>query len=273
MRKLLVYLRALLVWGKGIISFLIVLVLSLLLLKQEPEEKQALVDYLFSSVLYPSQWIVSQVHLRNDLMVKNEALLQENARLADELNGLIQARIENKRLLEALELPQHAEYGMVMGRVVARNPGQMRLSLVIDAGRDREVERNMPVFTPQGVVGRVSKVFSRHSHVQLLEDPTSKVSVLENRTRTMGILETTDSHQMYANFPKHAPLLVGDTIVTSGFGGIFPKGMFVGLIKSIQPSEVEVLQKAVIELMQDPLYLEEVFVLKKKPEWILKEER
>lgn len=261
------------VWGKGIISFLLAISIALFLLRQERESKQDVVDYLFSSALYPTQLIVSKIHFRGDLQREKEALLQENVRLSYELDRMLQAEIENDRLREAFRLPRRADYDIVMGGVVARNPGRLKLSMVIDIGRSQGVEINMPVFTPSGVVGRISKVFPSHAHVQLLEDPSSKISVLENNTRTMGVLETTDSYHFFALLPSHAPLKIGDTLITSGFGGIYPKGMRVGYITGFAPGDLDVLQKVEVQLAQNPSYLEEVFVLLKRAEWILKEEQ
>ncbi|MBO7130523.1 MAG: rod shape-determining protein MreC, partial [Fibrobacterales bacterium] len=78
---------------------------------------------------------------------------------------------------------------------------------------------------------------------------------------------------LYALFPAFSGTRVGDTLVTSGFGGIFPKGIPVGVIENFEESDVPVLERAAVRLFQNPAYLEELFVLKRLPSWTLEERR
>ena len=102
-------------------------------------------------------------------------------------------------------------------------------------------------------------------------DPENKVSVLENRTRITGILESPDSRKLFVELPAHADLKVGDTLVTSGLGGIYPKGIRIGLVLHIFPGDIDVMKKAEVVPFQNPSEIEEVFVLKKKIDWIVRE--
>ena len=273
MRKLFAQIRTLLSWKRGILSFLLCAALSLAMLRSAPPVRARAIQLLFSTALYPAQMIVHYVRWRSNVEEENRRLLVENVRLAYEVSMLQQAKIENERLRETLNFSQRQGLDFVMGSVVARNPSNMNLTLVIDVGEEDGVERQMPVMTSLGVVGRVSNVTAGHSHVQLLQDPASRLSVLENRTRTMGILETIDSYHLYALFPAFSGTRVGDTLVTSGFGGIFPKGIPVGVIENFEESDVPVLERAAVRLFQNPAYLEELFVLKRRPSWTLEERR
>ena len=272
MRKLFALLRSAFVWRRGALSFLLALSVAFAMMRSEPELRGNVVQFAFSTVLFPAQKIVAYVRWRGDVEDENRRLLVENARLAYEVSVLQQAKIENERLRETLNFSQRRSPDFVMGSVVARDPTLANLALVIDVGEEDGVRPDMPVMTSLGVVGRISKAMKGHSHVLLLQDPASRLSVLENRTRTMGILETVDSYHLYAVFPAFSGTRVGDTLVTSGFGGIFPKGIPVGEIENFEESDVEVLERAMVRLFQNPAYLEELFVLKKEPGWKVEEQ-
>ena len=110
-----------------------------------------------------------------------------------------------------------------------------------------------------------------HSRVQLLVDPNLKLSVLERRTRVVGFLESVDGRTLSAMIPTHAGVKVGDTLITSGLGGIFPKGIPVGTVTKIRPADLEVMQLMDVVPFQEFSSLEEVFVMGKEAEWVIQE--
>jgi len=71
--------------------------------------------------------------------------------------------------------------------------------------------------------------------------------------------------------PTHAGVHAGDTLVTSGLGGIFPKGIPVGTVKEVRKSDLDVMRQMEVSPFQDFSILEEVFVMEKEPDWIIKE--
>ena len=71
--------------------------------------------------------------------------------------------------------------------------------------------------------------------------------------------------------PAHAGIREGDTLVTSGLGGIFPKGIGVGVVKEMVPHDMDVLSTMVIQPFQEVSQLEEVFIMQKEPDWIVRE--
>ncbi len=142
--------------------------------------------------------------------------------------------------------------------------------MVINRGYKHKVHKDMPVFTTEGLVGRVSKVFDGHAMVQLLSDPNLRVSVIAQRTRTVGILESKDGEHLTVMMPSHADLRAGDSLVTSGLGGVFPKGIRVGVLTGLTTSDLEVVRYAKVRQLQDPALLEEVFVINKEPDWVVR---
>ncbi|HSQ42046.1 MAG TPA: rod shape-determining protein MreC, partial [Fibrobacteraceae bacterium] len=258
-------------FGRGLFAFLLFLTLSYALLHTSLQNKAAIVQVAVSTVLYPAQLVVNKVTHWKHLEYDNKVLREINGRLRIE-NDLLRQNFLRELRLQNLQ-NRGMEFGdsLLLAEVVARNPGRLQTSLLISLGpQDEDIQRGMPVFTSRGLVGKVSKVFQGHALVQLMTDPLSKVSVLADRTRITGILESPDSRMLYVEFPAHASLQIGDTLVTSGLGGVFPKGMRVGMIRKLLPGEIDVMQKAEVLPFQNPAEVEEVFVLKKEVDWVVR---
>jgi len=254
-------------FGKGIVSLLMCVTVAQLLLNMDMDSKRTFFEISISTVLYPAQFAVSWINEIKMVRDENSRLLHENARLTLANDLKAQAVKENERLRHYLKFKKSKSYPLKLAQIIARNPGRFQTTFVINIGSRDSVKTNMPVLTPSGLVGRTSKIFHSHSHVQLLNDPMSKVSVAENFTRTVGILETIDAYHLHVVFPSHAKIHVGDSIISTGYGGIFPKGLMIGTVSGIEPGNIEVVKHAQIDLMQDPSYVEEVFVLMKDESW------
>ena len=138
--------------------------------------------------------------------------------------------------------------------------------IVIDRGTLNGIQNDMPVVTPQGLVGRVVEAGPNSSKVQLILDPRSSVGTIVQRaeSRVTGIVQgDMDNPTMpqMVNIPKNADVVEGDVIVTSGFGGIYPKGIIVGLVSSLKNDDGGLLKIGVLESAVDFQKLEDVMVI------------
>jgi rod shape-determining protein MreC len=255
----------------GIVAFAFFLLLGILM-RQAPEATQkSVISAALASVFYPAQMVISSVDEFRSVAHENEMLKEENARLRQETYYASEALQELARLHALVRFDDKWDYPIVTARVVGHNPGRFLTTLVINRGTSRGVKEDMPVFSMNGLVGKVSKATLTHSRVQLLVDPNLKLSVLERRTRVVGFLESVDGRTLSAMIPTHAGVKVGDTLITSGLGGIFPKGIPVGTVTRIRPSDLEVMQLMDVVPFQEFSSLEEVFVMGKEPEWVVQE--
>ena len=255
----------------GIVAFAFFLLLGILM-RQAPEATQkSVISAALASVFYPAQMVISSVDEFRSVAHENEMLKEENARLRQETYYASEALQELARLHALVRFDDKWDYPIVTARVVGHNPGRFLTTLVINRGTSRGVKEDMPVFSMNGLVGKVSKATLTHSRVQLLVDPNLKLSVLERRTRVVGFLESVDGRTLSAMIPTHAGVRVGDTLITSGLGGIFPKGIPVGTVTQIRPSDLEVMQLMDVMPFQEFSSLEEVFVMGKEPEWVVQE--
>ncbi|MDY6265312.1 MAG: rod shape-determining protein MreC [Fibrobacter sp.] len=243
-----------------------------LLMRQAPVPiRESIVTTAISTLYFPAQRIVSAVGHYKSIALENEQLKEENARLRQETYHAREGLQELARLHTLVRFDDKWDYPIVTSRVVGHNPGRFLTTMVINRGTEHGVHENMPVFSMNGLVGKVSKATLNHSRVQLLVDPNLKLSVMDRKTRVVGFLESMDGVRLTAMVPTHAGIRAGDTLITSGLGGIFPKGIPVGTVKDIRKSDLDVMRQMDVEPFQDFTTLEEVFVMEKEPDWIVKE--
>ena len=257
----------------GIVAFVFFLVLGLLMRQAPVPIRESIVTTAISTLYFPAQRIVSAVGHYKSIALENEQLKEENARLRQETYHAREGLQELARLHTLVRFDDKWDYPIVTSRVVGHNPGRFLTTMVINRGTEHGVHENMPVFSMNGLVGKVSKATLNHSRVQLLVDPNLKLSVMDRKTRVVGFLESMDGVRLTAMVPTHAGIRAGDTLITSGLGGIFPKGIPVGTVKDIRKSDLDVMRQMDVEPFQDFTTLEEVFVMEKEPDWIVKELR
>ena len=255
----------------GIVAFVFFLVLGLLMRQAPLPIRESIVTTAVSTLYFPAQRIVSAVGHYKSIALENEQLKEENARLRQETYHAREGLQELARLHTLVRFDDKWDYPIVTSRVVGHNPGRFLTTMVINRGTEHGVHENMPVFSMNGLVGKVSKATLNHSRVQLLVDPNLKLSVMDRKTRVVGFLESMDGVRLTAMVPTHAGIRAGDTLITSGLGGIFPKGIPVGTVKDIRKSDLDVMRQMDVEPFQDFTTLEEVFVMEKEPDWIVKE--
>ena len=255
----------------GIVAFVFFLVLGLLMRQAPVPIRESIVTTAISTLYFPTQRIVSAVGHYKSIALENEQLKEENARLRQETYHAREGLQELARLHTLVRFDDKWDYPIVTSRVVGHNPGRFLTTMVINRGTEHGVHENMPVFSMNGLVGKVSKATLNHSRVQLLVDPNLKLSVMDRKTRVVGFLESMDGVRLTAMVPTHAGIRAGDTLITSGLGGIFPKGIPVGTVKDIRKSDLDVMRQMDVEPFQDFTTLEEVFVMEKEPDWIVKE--
>lgn len=206
-----------------------------------------------------------------DISLKNriewESLEKENAELKERSVDYDEILAENKRYRELLDFKAaHRQFNVRAGSVISRDYGTWSNTMVIDIGSEDGIEENMAVVTPAGVVGFISDVYPHSSRVQLLTDPRTSIGAIVQRpeSRVSSVVRgngNVPTEPQFVNIAKDADILEGDTLVTSGFGSIYPKGLYIGTIVSIHQDDNDFVKYAVIRPGVDFSKLEEVFVI------------
>ena len=194
---------------------------------------------------------------------------EENRRLRREIqyvkgqNDQLQAlAADTRRLAALLEFKERTSVQTLAARVIGRDSTNWYRAMVLDKGELDGVRAEMGVVTPAGVVGRVVKATRSTSVVLLVSDPNNAVTGLIQRTREEGIVEGTAEGRARL---KYVPLLstvrAGDTVITSGLTGGFPKGIMIGVVNRIEKEEGALFQSAEIVPDVDLSRVEEALII------------
>jgi rod shape-determining protein MreC len=203
---------------------------------------------------------------RSELLRQNDALRRENQQCRLEALPLAESARENSRLRQLIGWQQKIPWKLKLANVVLRDPANWWRTVQIDLGSRDGMRTNLAVLTPDGLVGRISSVSLTRSQVILLGDPGCKVAALvENEARDEGVIESAsplDQSLLVLDYlSKDAEIKPGQNVLTSGLGGIFPKGIPVGKIADSHRVEYGLYTEARAKLGVNLGALEEVWVL------------
>jgi len=258
-------------------SAAIVVVLALSLMLVTSRKRMAGIEHTVSTgvsaVTVPVQSAYGAcVQVITDLVVSgkdDETVRRENAMLRRRVAKLGAVRVraleleaENERLRRLLEFRDSARFDTVPAGVI----GWDYSCLTIDRGTGAGISEQMCVLTSEGVVGRVLSVSGHTSKVLLIWDSNSRLGGVIQRSRAQGIVEGDQNGRCIVKYIEaSADVRPDDLVVTSGEGGVFPKGLAVGKVTSVARRDGELFQTAALEPLADLGRLEEVLVAVAEP--------
>jgi rod shape-determining protein MreC len=199
---------------------------------------------------------------------ENEELKKQIAALEEKVNTIKEKEMENERLRALLNYQEEtaAGYELALAKVIGRDPGNWYKTVIINKGKKQGVERNMAVVTHEGLVGVVINTTSNTAEVLLILDAESGVGarILESRV-TPGVVVGTgrSDYLQMIHLPHDIPLEKGQTVITSGLGGLYPGGIRIGSIVEVSLDPSRVVKNALVQPFVDFSRLEEVFVIMK----------
>jgi len=249
----------------------------LILIISMADRKEFTVLHKFGlEVIGPFQTAISKVsNYSGSIRQKYVDLLsvrEENEQLRQELLQYRTANIEyrealatNVRLQKLLELKESLPPPTLTAEIVGKDPSLWFRTLTINRGSSDGVQKGMPVVTVEGVVGQILTSSPNYSKVLLATDPNSAVDVITQKTRVHGIVKGLGRDAFGLNYVlKSAVVEKGDFVLTSGLGGVFPKGLMVGSVLEITNSRRGMFQKIEIEPAVDFSQLEHLIIIMKK---------
>ena len=261
------------------ITIIVVIILLVVLIITAGENNMSGTESLVGSIFSPVQRALysatdaiggffERMFAGTDLQTENLDLKAKVAELEGQLVDYDEIKAENERLSKLLNFDtstQKLDY--VTARVIGKAPGHWFNIFIIDAGLSQGIKVDMPVVNGDGLVGRVVDVGANYSRVMAIVDSSSGVSGIVERTRDNGILTGTadtdaeDAQLVMGNLPLDADLMPGDTVITSGLAGVFPKGIAVGEVTEVRPSTDGMRNEAIVTPWADFEHLEEVMVI------------
>lgn len=198
---------------------------------------------------------------------ENRKLRQRLALLAGQVNAYKEAHLEYERLKLLMGIRQRLDVPTITARVVGRERSSMFKTVLINRGSLDGVTAGAPVLTHEGIVGRVTDVAWTASTVLLLIDYNSNIDSLVQDVRAQGILQGAGSMECVLKYVQRSEKIkAGDLVISSGLAGVFPKGLPLGTIISIDREKTGLFQQIKVIPSVDVSKLEEVLVVLKKDE-------
>ena len=183
---------------------------------------------------------------KEELLAENQKLKSENDELKKKLVNYYTYQQENAQLRKFLELKsENQDFKPVSAAVVGRDPSNLFGQFTIDQGTRGGVSLNDPVVTEAGVVGWVSAVSASYSRVTTILSPDTKLSAVDKTTGETGVvgcdMKSADGNLLKLQYLSNGTkVAAGDIVVTNGVGGVYPRNLVVGTVKSVKRSETDV---------------------------------
>jgi len=193
---------------------------------------------------------------------ENDALRGMLAQANLENSEYVEAQLTCERLQRLLATKAALPHQLISAEVVGQDSSGWFKAIIINRGSDDGIGKGMPVIAPEGIVGQVVTASYDYSKVMLMVDRSSAIDALVQHNRTRGIVEgETDEACRFKYVLRKAEVHIGDTVVSSGLDGLFPKGLRIGAIKEISKDEPGIFQEVQVEPFVDFTRLEEVLVI------------
>lgn len=195
-----------------------------------------------------------------------EQLRSQNESLRTRVAQLEEARQENIRLRALLKLAKSGGVQSKAARVIGRPTNSWEGIITIDLGSKDGITVGMPVVGPRGLLGQTVEVASGSARVRLITDQRSGVAAMVQRNRAVGILKGTIEGRLDLDFiSRETTVKPGDVVITSGLGGVYPKGIVIGEVAEVDKASNTLYQSIRVEPSGDISGLEEVLVLIGEP--------
>jgi len=193
----------------------------------------------------------------------------ENRRLKEEMESFRREQSRYKELVTAherlrslLQFKEVIRRPVVAAQVIGLDPTGWFKSVIIDKGKNAGLRWDMPVVNASGVVGRIVSVSNNYAKVLLIIDQNSAVDCLTQRSRDRGMVKGTSGQVCKMDYmAKSSNAVLGDMVITSGLGGVFPKGLPVGSITGVKEGEGKLFKDIDVMPSVDFSKLEEVLVI------------
>lgn len=197
-----------------------------------------------------------------DLKRENSRMKEDIKRLNSAVLAADEAINENERLVRLLELRKGIKEPSVAASVIGEDVTPWFRTLTIDRGADSGISEGMPVVAADGVAGQTIKVAAKSSRVLLLTDNASGISAMIQRSRARGVVKGKGDNACALEFAMRGEdVQVGDQVITSGVGGLFPKGLPIGEVAMVKKGDYGIFQTVTIRPAVSTAHLEEVLVL------------
>lgn len=263
---------------KGLVVIITIILLGSISLTVKPVNNPNIFQRAIQTVFIPIQnvimWPINSVKdavtffaEMKHYKIQNEQLIEENKQLKDEIRQIENARIENDDLRKLLALSEKYDVNRcLVAEVITKDPGIWVDVLVINKGEQDGIVVDSVVLTYDGLVGKVSEVYPDSSKVITILDSTNYIGTRIAKTgeyvTASGDINLKAQGQLRLDYiTSDVPLSPGDVVETAGIGGIYPEGIFIGTVETVEKDILSTY--ATVEPGVNFGKLKEVLILKK----------
>jgi len=266
---------------RNLVVFIVLLIISFILMGISQTKITIRFKSITYGVFYPFHFAgVKTIEAAGDFFasIKNNRQLKEE--LAQARNKIEEyertqrdfeeIKKENERLRRLIGIQSEMSYETVIAEVVAKSPQNYYKTLIVNRGRESGIKKYMPVVTYQNerkcLIGKIIDVQRFSSRVQPLIEQSSYTGAMLKESRYSGILQgqsPVSGYCLLQYIDRRAQINFGEFIVTSGMGGVFPKGIDIGEVVSVSKKRYGIFQEAMVRPFVDFGRLEEVYIIVK----------
>lgn len=242
--------------------FIILLIFSITFYTVKGSQKLNIIKEVSTVILYPLQKTI--IFTRNifSLYRKNRVLEKKIATISLEIQRCKNIKRENKILRELYGFKPMTDFNLIPSEIIGKSPGLYNRSIIINRGTKDGIEKNMPVISADGLVGKIFESKRKTSELLTLYNRNSFVSAIDLRSRVQGLVKWQRGEFLVLDdVPLHSDIRIGDTLLTSGMGSVYPKGIFIGKVRKVEENPTEIVMQIKVESFVNFSLLEDVFVI------------
>lgn len=259
----------------GIIITVIILVILVIITNMDTS-KLYNVENIISKIISPIQNGITYLQNKisgnnvffadlNELRTENEKLKQKNSELEQQLRELEVIKAENETLKQYGTLAEkYQSFKTIPAYVINRDITNYSKTIVINVGREDGIKENMAVIADEGLVGKVISVTSNTAKVQTIVDSASATSSITSSTRDImmckGTIDSTSTLKA-TYIAIDSNIIEGDSVESSGLGGIYPKGIHIGKVTKVIEGKNKIDKSVEVETAVDFSKLETVLII------------
>ena len=192
---------------------------------------------------------------------ENKLLKQQLLNMEEKLNQHIENSVQFFRLRSQLLFAQKKARNEIFSEIIGESADNTHQIRLINRGSNQLLQRNYIVIRKEGLVGRIQSVSPYQSSVQLIIDHRSRVPALIQRNRVRGLIYGTHDGMEMRQINQHAKIKIGDRVISSGLGNLYPKGILIGWVSGINREPHELFKTARLDSAVDFNQIEEVFTI------------
>lgn len=251
------------IWQRHDIAVLAAALLSCLVLALLPSEtKQSLGDGVVRTVFAPLELGAAQIRSMFFSRAENQELRQKLVECQQEVFKLQQAARDNDQLRSLLGLKGRSRWLLQPAWVAGREPGTRCPRLLVNFDDSLAIDDGLVTIGEMGLVGRIEGTGQGRAGIRTVFDPDSRVSAFLPRSRVLGIFRTDQAMNCILDrVPLRSDIKPGDTVLTSGYGGVFPSGLMLGRVSAVYTDPRQLTMHIEVEPSLDLNRLSHLFII------------